>query len=256
MRNPEYHQPEQEDLGHSEVRPLSRREFLETAIGTAAGVATASQLEAQTKITEKDWVMKPEQANAYLKKEIHPELDRIIRDPKIPFGIARRVSDLFLEIEQKKTGYSAMPAWHPRTKQMVAHIDYDPVRIRELLIVFVPALQQARRDYQKESLTQRDIELATGLIFAHERVHQELAVKNKIPYKNRIGQSPAVLEINARDEAQAWAVTILEMIRPGQKAGYKLPKFMLENSETLRKLQDNYNHPAWINAFRKNLGIF
>ncbi len=227
---------------------------METAIGAGAGLMNTSRLEAQYTIPQKDWVMTVEQARGYVSKEIHPELDRLIRDPKIPAGVSRRVSNLFTEIISRKIGYEIVPAYQPNQRGMIAHMDYDPDKSQEVLVVFAPALQQARRDYQKEGLAPRDIEFTTGLIFAHERVHQELAVKN--PLKNRMGKSPAVLEVNAQDEAQAWGITVLEMIRTGQKAGYKLPKVITDYSEIFRKFGDNYNNPAWLNGFRKQIGIF
>jgi hypothetical protein len=194
-------------------------------------------------VTEKDWVMAPEAATVYMMTSVAPLLDKAIRDPSYPIGISKRVTLLFTQIQDGKIEYRAEPFYRPTSKDTLAHVDWDAKQNKPVLMVFMPAVRdlRAKAEFQNSD----NFELLMAITFAHEYVHIE---RDKYhPMKLRAGTySPQIAQ---KDEAEAWGITILEMIRPALQQHRWLPENLRHNSKELKKAKDNYDDPGWIAAY-------
>jgi len=204
----------------------------------------------QTTVGPESWVMSPEDAIAYQRNVVQPLLDRAIGDPTLPAGIKRRVEQLFFrEIAGQRILYQAKPFYHPLSRTLLAHVDYDTILQKPVLMVFIPALRDVERQFREQRRTNADLRLHFAITFAHEQVHLEL--DEKYPMRDRVNVSRPLVE--QAEEAEAWAITVLEMIRPALTQGRWLRDNFRTNSEEFRKAGDNYAHPGWLQNFRSPL---
>ena len=217
------------------------RQMLCTALFCLIATTLSGQEPKQT-VTPKDWVMRPEAATAYQKNRVQPLLQKAIEDATYPIGITNRIKLLFTGVQNNQILYQASPFYFPRSKTILAHIDYDPQQDKPLLMVFVPSIIDLEKEFVRKGYPRTGFELELAIAFAHEYIHVELAAK--YPFRLR-----AVSAVDAKEEAHAWGITILEMVRPAlQQNRWLQPSFRLTSDE-FKKVGDNYNHPAWIAAF-------
>ena len=198
--------------------------------------------EVKMEISQKDWVMTPKAASIYLTGTIQPLLDMAIRDPTYPPGISRRIALLFTEIQNRKIEYYAEPAYYPTSKKEDAHVDYDVRQSKPILMVFIPSIiDEKPQDYPRGGF-----ELMMAITFAHEYAHLEYYKRHPA----NLQVSKRTPEMAEREEADAWGVTILEMIRPALAQHRWLPANLIQDSETFKKAGDNSDNPRWIAAFK------
>ena len=195
-------------------------------------------------------VMTSEVAVRYINTEINPILAKVANDPSQIPGIKNRLIEQFkATVPGGKMMEGAMRGFRPGVPDSVAHLDYDAAQKKPFLMIFVPALQKMKRDLEWSGYKTHDIETIIGLIFAHEQVHYEIdELQKKYPIEQRVGKNNPDLE--AREEAEAWGITILEMIRPALEKKIRLPQYMVDNSAELKRVGDDYHNPAWVYAFR------
>lgn len=205
----------------------------------------------QAEITQKDWVMTPTVAIAYQMHVVAPFLDKAIRDPTYPKGITGRITTLFNQIQAGKIEYRAEPFYYPQSKFVLAHVDWDSKQEKMVLMVFVPAIRNLRAEPAFSSDV--NFELMMAITFAHEYVHVERDPLHPIRFRSG-KNTPEIRRLSAQDEAEAWGVTILEMIRPALKQNRWLPENLRQDSEQLKLAKDNYDDPGWIQAFAHYAG--
>jgi hypothetical protein len=175
-----------------------------------------------------------EEAASYQKNTVIPLLDKILDDQTYPLGIRKRISLLRLGIENKQIAYYAEPFYSPDNKEMVMSVEWDEIQDKPALRLFIPAAKDLQST--KFSRSPENFELLMAIYFAHEYVHIE---RDQYHHAG----------VTDRDEAEAWGITILEMIRPALKQKRSLPESLRYNSEQLKRVKDNYDDPRWIQAF-------
>jgi len=189
------------------------------------------------------WAMSPEETIAYQRNVVLPLLVGALNDPPaLPPGIARRVRELFFqEIDWKRIIPEVAPYYHPLSRTILSDMVYDPDVQKPVLFIFVPALRDKEREFRRQGRTDMDLQLFLALTFAHIQVHLGLDTK----YPN--------IEIEPREEAEAWAIILLEMIRPALAQRRWLPDYFRYDSDGFRKARDYDAHPVWPENFRSPL---
>jgi len=209
-------------------------------------VLAPMRVSSQVAIGTEAWVMPQEAALTYQRNVVQPLLDQAISDPTLPAGIKRRVQTLFFrEIMGQRILYEAKPFYHPETRDMLAHVDFSIPADKPILMVFIPAIRDMEREYQIRRLPESALQIVLAIAFAHEMAHVELMAK--YPIRERVRLPNAV--ITQLEESEAWAITILEMIRPALAQDRWLPDNYRQNSEEFRKAGDNYARPEWLRNF-------
>lgn len=135
-------------------------------------------------------------------------------------------------INRKEIVYIASPAYYPNRAMHVA-ATIDELNSERALIVFVPEILDWRA-----RLSESDFLYLVLVTFAHEMIHLERA-------HDRV---PPVEVPNA--EAEAWGITVLEIIRPLQAIHFIRIEEFRKLSALLKALNDNYNDPRWVKTFR------
>lgn len=225
----------------------SRRDFFKAAGGGLLAAEGALGQSWRLELT-----MKPEDAVRYVVAEINPILKRVVNNPNYIPGIRNRLIEQFkLTVPNGKMINMAVGGVRPDQPNMIAHIDYDVRQKKPILMIFVPAMQKYKRDLEWSGYRQEDIDTIIALILAHEQVHYQIdEVQGKYPMINRVNRFD--IELDAREEAEAWGITITEMIRPALQRGIKLPPDMIQNSEQYKIVGNNFQDPRWIAAFRSD----
>jgi len=231
---------------------ISRREFLIGSIASVLIFNAKDLFGLQGKKVE--MTMRSEEAAKYINDEINPRLTRVANDPNQIPGIRDRLREIIINTNKPsgKMLYTAVGGYHPDSHETIAHVDYDIKNKKPLLMIFIPAIQNEIKTFIAKHYRQEEIDLMVAIYYAHEQVHYEnTEIKHKYPkLAERALKKDRDLE--AREEAEAWGITILEMIRPAIAKGFRLPANLIQNSEAFKQVGDNYNSQLWIDAFKQN----
>ena len=195
-------------------------------------------------ISEKDFKMSQDEADMYLKEEIHPILDQLIGNPRMPESIKVRVLKLFDEVRNGKLLYYAVPANNFRGD--IAKIDYDVKTDLPILYVFVPALQERIKSFAGENMSISDQACEIGIILAHEYIHIEQEARNPT-MRERAGKQYSALD--APIEAEAWGLTVTQLIQPAIQNGWRLSSNLRLNSQLFDDVKNDWHDPKWMEAF-------
>ena len=124
---------------------ISRRRFIISSITAILGAQKSSRF-FQQQGTKIELTMKPEEAARYVNEEIHPRLARVVNGPSIVPGIQDRLLKLIIDTQPDgRILQTAIGGYHPSRPDFVAHLDYDAVRKKPLLMIFVPAVKEDRK---------------------------------------------------------------------------------------------------------------
>lgn len=236
---------------------MSRREFLETltmaSVAFMVGCTKPSSEQEQSKVVAQikpeDYVMTNKEAETYVKEKIHPRLEKLIQDPRNPEGIKSRIIQLFTKIQKREIEYYALPAFHPISKKIVAKLDYDIKSDKTELIVFVPVLQERLTELRKAGFSEDEQSLDIGIIFSHEYIHEEQ--ESRHPQFHELAGKANDPEF-AILEAEAWGLTVTELIRPAVKNGLKVAHELQLASDAYAKMGDDWHDPRWMRIFDPN----
>ena len=211
------------------------------------------ELLAQENKENKD-LIKQQEATKYLNEEIKSRLDRLLSDCTHIPGIDNRFKKIvhawsgsYAKISYGAVGMDSNGPHHHHNKKALAELNYDLTGKRPFLLIFVPALRKQMEQWQKAGFNEREIDLMLAIIYAHEQIHYEKSeVEQKYPpLATRIGNKDLDPNLPVDEEAEAWGITILEMIRPALSNGMRLPENMTALSLAFKKAGDDYNSPEW-----------
>jgi len=208
---------------------------------SAIVLSATCALLAQTTVTPKQFAMEPQIAFDWTVKVISPILADYANNPREITAVRHRILKLSQLINAKTIDYRALPAYNPGNSTMLAHLDYDTVQKRPVLMLFVPAMQV---DQKKHS--GKDFRDNVALVFAHEMIHHEQVFETH-EFHLRVNE-PWGLD-GAREEAAAFGKTIIQIVRPWAQQGRVPDPTLLKISEQLASLNDNYADPRWVMAF-------
>lgn len=198
------------------------------------------------RITEKDHVMSLDAAYEYGKTVIGPVLDKYIKDGgEIP-ALRIRLIRIAEMLGAGTMYYRTVPAHYPRSNSLLLKSDLDPHDDKPVVYLFVPAVQKMEKEKSR-----KDFEDAIAVSFAHEYIHWEN--RYEFPWEKRRYVRDYDWEMMA-EEAAAFGITIIEIIRPMESQGRRPFPELIASSEELRKVGDDYRRPGWIEAFRHYAG--
>ena|SRR3989344_6723254 len=201
-------------------------------------------------VTKEDFVilMSHEQAEDYMKQNIYPLLTNILHNKEVLPGVSGRISKLFEQIQiTHNVLYDLIPAYHPRSKTVIAKVDYDVDENKPKVMVFVPALMDSKTEWEQEGLNPEEIELAIGMVFGHEQIHLEQ--ESRFVLKQRALSGGGTSSEAQIIEANAWATMIHEMIRPALELGKNVPLSFKIKSEFFRRHGDKADDPNVLEGF-------
>lgn len=189
------------------------------------------------------WKLGSAVAARNLKEKVHPLLLQAALDPALPKTLSGRIKGLLAEIERGKIEYLAVPAYIPGNRDKLAHADFNEASGRFRLLVFMPAVGDLLSRLRSEG-SPAQMHLWLALAFVHEKIHFEL--DPKYPIRQRAGW---LGKLPPGEEAEAWGITVLEVVHPLIGRGANLPADFLAKSGDLDKLSGNFRHPDWIQVF-------
>jgi hypothetical protein len=203
--------------------------------GLAIIGATDSVAQSQNRklfIRESDFVISPEEASRFSLEVMSPILDEFVKGYRGPQALRRRILTLIQWITQGDITFIAAPAYFPnRALHVVAKV--ERYQSKRLVIVFIPEMMDLR-----SRMSALEFRYVVLIALAHEMIHLELADENH-------SENQA-----AKDEAIAWAKTVLEIIRPLEAQGLiTLPEFK-QLSSRLKSVNDDYRDQRWLKNFR------
>lgn len=191
--------------------------------------------------------MTPQQAYNYAKQVISPILVKYTNNQGELPALRNRLVNLAQKIARGEIDYRALPIYYPKGRDFLAKIDYDLKLDKPLLLLFVPAVADWRAQLKAQGRL-KNFEDGVAVVFAHEMMHLEQEGREAL--RERAGVYAPY--IAGRNEARATCATILELFRPMANQGRIPFPEMIHNSQELRKVGDDCNHPAWIEAFVRN----
>ena len=188
------------------------------------------------------------QATAYAEKVVNPILIKHALDPKEIPAIRNRLMEFSRQNQTGKLGYEMQPVRSPWGPTTVAKTQYNDEGTKRVIMGFAPQIKEDEAEFKMQGRPQ-DFEDYVVLTFAHEMVHVELMeAKPEHDEQARLGWTNR--ELMLKDEAEAWGITIIEILRPMIAKNRWAPKTMSDASKWLKELSDNYEDPRWINGFQ------
>ncbi len=181
-------------------------------------------------IGPKDHVISPKECLNYVERVVTPILKEYSGNEREIPGIRHRLVKFGALLQEGKAEYAVVPAYHPYSRTIAAMTFWDFEHM-PVIYLFVPAVQ----DLQKRE-SPRNFRDLVAIIFSHEIIHLETDRPNH--------------EV-AENEAVAWGITILEIIRPLERQGRRPYPQAISASELLKTFGDNFRHPLWIEHFRR-----
>ncbi len=184
-------------------------------------------------VTTRDFVMTQEDALKFSDEVVSPIVFAFAENKSTLQALSVRLKRMLDMIHGKEISYVPLPAYYPvRTLHVLAKLEL--IDSQPAVIVFIPEV----RDWQS---TQSEEQFKYGLVItlAHEMIHFELGHHQHIVKTTQDA---------ARDEGQAWAKTILEIIRPLQEKGLPVTSFV-KLSNCFHGLNDDSLNPSWTKVF-------
>lgn len=222
---------------------LSRREFLTATTAGFAVTAEAQNIRDLQPVT-------PEQQKAaleYLKLSVNPILSKHALDPKEIPGISKRLLKMSRLTGEGKLRYEAVAAPFAFDPEVIAKIDYEKKDKVNRLLAFVPKIKADQVKYNWGSKPS-DFEDYLVLTFAHEMIHLELQEKDPVSFEQSKQGWPN-RQLMLENEAEAWRVSLVEIVRPMLKAKRHVPQVVVDANALLIQCNDNPKDPRWIKRF-------
>jgi hypothetical protein len=184
------------------------------------------------------------EAMSYQENTIDPLFEKVIGDQTYPSGIRERIALLRDGIRNNSILFYPDPFYSLDNKLALISLEWDTEQNKPVLIAFIPAIKDLRTtDFFRSD---ENFELSMAIFFAIEYVHIEFDHYRFIERPS--GIRPA-LKTPEEDDAEAWGVAILQMIRPSLQAHRPLPENLRHNSKELKSFKDNYHDPRWVREF-------
>ncbi len=187
-------------------------------------------------ITASDFVMSQKDASAYSRDVFSPIVFDFVEKESGPEALRTRIRTFLEMIRKREIEYIALPAYYPvRSMHVLAKV--ERVDSKPAVILFVPEVQ----DWQAK-LPPADFKNAILIVLAHEMIHLELGHEDQLSASDRD---------SAKNEAEAWAKTIVEIIRPLQTSGSPTSAYFADLSARFQRMNDNGSNPKWVKIFMR-----
>ena len=185
-------------------------------------------------VTTRDFVMTQEDALKFSDQVVSPIVFAFAENKSALQAIRMRLQRMLDMVHRKEISYIPLPAYYPiRSLHVVAKLEL--IDSQPAVIMFIPEI----RDWQlKQSEEQFKYGLVTTL--AHEMIHFELGHHQ---------HTEGSIQDAARDEGEAWAKTIIEIIRPLQANGSPVVPYFADLASCFHRLNDDSSNPIWTKVF-------